>query len=402
MKFLRRYYTKNELPIIVVFIATIIMSIWGRSEQGPQIEKLFIAISMWYAIFNIRRANIIRAKNQTPQYIYFLYSLLLMFGVVQTLRSAIWGNTYGNGNLYITLFGNEYTALLLAAPIFYFLSFVERPLLLLKRFSHYFACWCMLLTITDINFYSPVNIILLSIFIFFPYYSKKEKLIYLILIPFTIKFGLDGMRSFLILLTFGIISLLISKWKKLTTIFCLSILLLTLGTIIYSIQTKESPFTHMSKYSNKQNMVQDTRTFLYTELAEDLNETHSWILGKGAYSGYYSEYFSKSYNQIKGHSTGRLTNEVTFLTYLLRAGIIYLIIFNIIIILAIVNILRKSQNEIMLRIAISLTGFFFNGYIGDMLGCNFFHLTIWMMIGLAFQKKYLIMNNNNIKHILCE
>lgn len=158
----------------------------------------------------------------------------------------------------------------------------------------------------------------------------------------------------------------------------------------------------MSKYSNKQNMVQDTRTFLYTELAEDLTETNSWLFGKGAYSGYYSEYFSKSYNLIKGKTTGRLTNEVTFLTYLLRAGIIYLIVFNIIIILAIINILRKSKNEMMHRIAISLTGFFFNGYIGDMLGCNFFHLTIWIMIGLAFQNKYLTMNNNNIKHLLCE
>lgn len=402
MRFLKQYYTNNELPIIVVFIATIIMSIWGRSEQGPQVEKLFIAVSMWYAIFKIKRINIIRAKNQTPQHIYILYLFLLISGIIQTIRSAIWGNTYGNGNLYITLFGNEYTALLMAAPLFYYLSFTERPLLLLKRFSFYFACWCMILTITGINFYSPVNIILLSIFIFYPYYSKKKRIIYLILIPFTIKFGLDGMRSFLILLTFGIISLLLSRWKKLSTIFCFGILFITIGTIIYSIQTKESPFTHMSKYSNKQNMVQDTRTFLYTELAEDLTETNSWLFGKGAYSGYYSEYFSKSYNLIKGKTTGRLTNEVTFLTYLLRAGIIYLIAFNIIIILAIINILRKSKNEMMHRIAISLTGFFFNGYIGDMLGCNFFHLTIWIMIGLAFQNKYLTMNNNNIKHLLCE
>lgn len=112
MRFLKQYYTNNELPIIVVFIATIIMSIWGRSEQGPQVEKLFIAVSMWYAIFKIKRINIIRAKNQTPQHIYILYLFLLISGIIQTIRSAIWGNTYGNGNLYITLFGNEYTALL--------------------------------------------------------------------------------------------------------------------------------------------------------------------------------------------------------------------------------------------------------------------------------------------------
>lgn len=92
--------------------------------------------------------------------------------------------------------------------------------------------------------------------------------------------------------------------------------------------TGDSLFTMMEDtYGNKSSMVQDSRTFLFRELNEDLTSTSSWIYGKGIFGTYYSQVMHNA-QMRKDYSDNenRLGTECGHLWLLLKGGIIYFII----------------------------------------------------------------------------
>ena len=85
---------------------------------------------------------------------------------------------------------------------------------------------------------------------------------------------------------------------------------------------------------DEENDATDTRSYMYIEMALDLTNTNSWILGKGAYSHYYSEFEHQNFKG-QGVDYGRVTTEVPFLNYLLRGGVVYVFLYLSLFIVAI-------------------------------------------------------------------
>ena len=386
--------SRLTLCLSLIFIATGIERFWGNFAGIPTFAKILFSCLIYSSFLLYPYKRILHNKNEFYKSGYFLLILLLLFipiGLIQGL------NYHGIilGNKYATLFFNETAWMLLFPPLFAFLAFSSQIWRQMRKLFFIYAIYaviCLLMGKIHIS-YSLTPLIP----IFF-YYSKGGKRILLICTFFGVLLaGILSTRSALILSAFAMVSIIYSYLNIRTNylkIFVLSIFLLPFLLLIYSVSNQTSVFEQLSDYSSDEDMTSDTRTFLYTELAEDLTATNSWITGKSVIGRYYSPYFS--YN-TGGDYMWRSNNEVTILNFLLKTGFIYVIIYLLVFILAILIAINKGQNRFVKSIAIMLSGIYFNLFIGDIQGCNLFHLCYWLMIGTCFSKKWLNMTDQEVK-----
>jgi len=76
--------------------------------------------------------------------------------------------------------------------------------------------------------------------------------------------------------------------------------------------------------------VQDTRTFLYKEMADDFSGL-DWLFGRGALGTYYSPYFRYvAEHGLVGDSPVRQVNEIGYLHIILKAGIVGAVLYFLI------------------------------------------------------------------------
>lgn len=93
--------------------------------------------------------------------------------------------------------------------------------------------------------------------------------------------------------------------------------------------TGDSIFTLLeNSYGKKSTLVQDTRTFLFIELREDLSSTDSWMFGKGIFGTYYSQVMHNALmRKDYSDNENRLGTECGYLWLLLKGGIIYCLLY---------------------------------------------------------------------------
>lgn len=386
---------KAKYSITFMLVGMIIIRFWGLFFLAPQIIKLIYALLIYFSLI-VFPYQIIKSNELIKYTKPIMYSLLCV-SILQIIRSVF--NTedamYAFGNKWITLFGNEYTSFIFIPPLFIFLSTIkEVPKYLIKStFFYIISCFFMLLV--GQNSFAYVSIFLL---IFWPFIKTRYKVLTIITYIMTIKFAFDGARMFLITSFFAFSAyFIVYKMKERFLKLFISITLISIPIIfiptLYLDDYKDnnkSYFQLLQKSfsednEKKENFGSDTRTFLYVEMAQDLSNTNSWILGKGALSYYYSNFFDyDSQNKF-----GRLTSEVPFLNYLLRGGIIYISLYFGLILYAIWCAINYGKNKFVKSIAIILTGWIFNSFIGDITGCTFYHIGIFILTGCCLNKEWL-------------
>ena len=208
---------------------------------------------------------------------------------------------------------------------------------------------------------------------------------------------------YLIVFFFSIMSYIlvyVIKNSKLIYLFCFIFLVapfLIVGSTMLFPNDGKSMFQIISSNVEDEEMNVDTRTFLYIEIAEDLTKNESWLLGKGAYSHYYSNYFSQ--NVEGGDNEDRLMCEVPFLLLLLRSGLLYVIIYFCIIIIAVFKAI-KSRNNFVKSLGVIMIGWYFNSFIGDISGCRLQHLALFLLLGVCLSPMWREKNNSELLSFL--
>lgn len=400
-------YSKTKNSIKIVAYATLfISSFWGLYFRAPGSVKALYSMCVWisFAIFPytlIKRNDFIKTGK------YILGSLIIM-AVIQILRTVFDSDPalYSLGNKWLTLFGNEYTALLMLPPLFVYLGTLGYSVNLLKETTYFYLISGLILSVFMMF---PLSRISIFVVVFFPYVNKKFRMLIIIAIIEAFIKGTTGdnpTRMFLITIGFALCSYVlvyIIKKIKLLKIFAIVVIvspLLLFVPALYITNQDETTFQKIQEYimenSDDQDMASDTRTFLYVEMAEDLTKTHSWLFGKGAFSRYYSVYFDDS---SKGRF-GRLSSEVPFLNYLLRGGICYVIAYFGLLIYAIYLGIWKAKNKFVKSVAIIASGWYFNSFVGDITGCRFYHLAFFILLGCCLSNKWLNYTDQDIKFIL--
>ena len=403
----RSYRSVKRSIYICAFATLLISSFWGLYFMAPASIKGIFSACMWLSILSVPIVFI--KHNDFSIKANWLLRFLLIMAVLQILRSAF--NTapdmYAFGNKWFTLFGNEYTALLMMPPIFTYLGSQVYSVRLLKKVTYYYMAIGAVLSVC-LNF--PLSFLAIFVGTLFPYVSKKYKiLIGLVFLSAIIKasYGENPSRMLFIVLGFTLASyLLVYVIKKLIIIkaFVIAVTiapLLLFIPMLNTIQDNQDGFfkeaqTYILGETGDEDLANDTRTFLYVEMASDLTKTDSWILGKGAFSHYYSFFFDE--DSLGGY--GRISSEVPVLNYLLRGGIAFVAVYLGLILLAVYYAVWKSKNKFVRSIGIIAIGWYFNSFIGDLNGCRFYHLAFFLLVGCCLSKKWLNYNDVEVKEIL--
>lgn len=403
----RSYRSVKRSIYICAFATLLISSFWGLYFMAPASIKGIFSACMWLSILSVPIVFI--KHNDFSIKANWLLRFLLIMAVLQILRSAF--NTapdmYAFGNKWFTLFGNEYTALLMMPPIFTYLGSQVYSVRLLKKVTYYYMAIGAVLSVF-LNF--PLSFLAIFVGTLFPYVSKKYKiLIGLVFLSAIINasYGENPSRMLFIVLGFTLASyLLVYVIKKLIIIkaFVIAVTiapLLLFIPMLNTIQDNQDGFfkgaqTYILGETGNEDLANDTRTFLYVEMASDLTKTDSWILGKGAFSHYYSFFFDE--DSLGGY--GRISSEVPVLNYLLRGGIAFVAVYLGLILLAVYYAVWKGKNKFVRSIGIIAIGWYFNSFIGDLNGCRFYHLAFFLLVGCCLSKKWLNYNDVEVKEIL--
>lgn len=376
---------KIRQTIFMVLLATMILTYyWKAFFYAPSVIKTVYTLLIWCAliVFPYKLVN----NNTFSKTTNFFLKVLIIMGVVQTIRSALSSNPllHAFGNKWLTLFFNEYTMFLFVPPIFIYLGNRDEGLFFLRKSTLSFL-------IVGVVFLALFRFPLVGMAIFvgvlYPYVEKKYKVLIVISIIEAFLMGIISARSNFIFLFFTFSSyFLVYKIRKklILKLFCvfftvspifLAISILTLG------ESKESILNNILEIvaRSDEDAATDTRSFLYLEVAQDLTDNESWIWGKGTYSYYYSVHFDSS---TETEHSDRMVAEVPFLNYLLHGGLVYVFFYFGLLLMGVYKGL-KSNNKFVQSIAIVAIGWYFLSFIGDINGCKFFHLGFFLLLGIC-------------------
>lgn len=401
-------FRKSRLSLYIAAWATLIVSsFWGLYFMAPGYAKAAFSLCMWVSVFTF--PFVLIKRNDVAKQANWLLRALIVMGVLQTLRSAVSTDPGLDaiGNKWLTLFGNEYTALLLVPPLFAYLGTLSRGVGLLMRVTYIYLAVGFVLSVY-MKF--PLAMLMTFAVVFYPYVGKKYKA--LIVIAAAEAFikattGANPSRMYLIVLGFALCAyFLVYKIKnnsKVLKVFAVAVVIAPLVMfvpILGSSDHDETTFQKIQAYimqeSGDESMASDTRTFLYLEMAEDLTNTNSWIIGKGAFSRYYSLYFDES--SIGKY--GRISSEVPFLNYLLRGGLLYVVVYFSLLVYAVYLGIWKGRNKFVQSIAVIALGWYFNSFVGDITGCRFYHFAFFLLLGCCLSSKWRNCSDAEIKTLL--
>jgi O-antigen ligase len=238
---------------------------------------------------------------------------------------------------------------------------------------------------------------LFYVIITYPLQSNRDRILTLIvsvsviLISMTHRAGMIRilLSYFIVLVYFIILKVKISKVFLYIIVFCLLLVPFYFlyqgvhGNNIFQTLLGEST----ADYSQEDLKI-DTRTFLYSEVLQDLKLNRAFLFGKGIYGGYASDTFQ---------TWNRRGVEVGFLQILLKLGIVGFIVYFILIFSAIFRALGKSKNLYLKCLALLLAGYFLMFFIENVIAFDLLNIVVWLAVGMCHSKELLRLSDNEIR-----
>lgn len=146
----------------------------------------------------------------------------------------------------------------------------------------------------------------------------------------------------------------------------------------------------------KQEMTQDSRTFIYREVLQSAQKYNYWILGRSPARGNETVVFADVFEEISGRNE-RYRNEANVPNIFTWMGIIGLLLYFLVFYKASYLAIYKSNN-----IFSKLTGLYVAlrwayAWVEDYSSFGINDFTIWLMIGVCFSESFRKMNNLEVK-----
>lgn len=347
--------------------------------------------------------------KQVPKKTRIIFYLLFLWALVIIVRSFSLSIQD-----WLTNFGNIYTAFAWLSPLVLVLGLkIENWSLVFKAISFMFS-------------------IMIICFLLLPFLEINEEWIQLLRpICFVLLIGLNRfgslnrLKSYAIIVIYIILNLWVSSRRvdllflfitfsfiimdKLIAIQIKKILIkyIIFGFIVVLTLIFTIGYQHISNLVSQIIEFQDSRTFLFTELMQDLNVTEKFT-GRGSLGTYYSEFMAgtKRYTvQILkqkwwGDSAVRITTEVGYLQMILKGGFILLTLNLIIFIKSSYVAIFKSNNKFIKRLGYYILIIAILTIIEFRPTFTPTFIILWMAIGTVSVKKYRMMTNEEINALI--
>lgn len=394
-----------KYSIICTISASLLIGIWVVFPAAPTIIKFAYAILMYAGLILLPFGEM--RKNDYGLFANIVLLLLVLDSLLLVCMSVY--NTdpdmYEHGNKWITLFLNEYTFFSLIPPFFAYLAYSYENLIIVAKSMIIYMILALLMapiTLTNVAFL-PVFFI-----VFFPFINNRYRILTIIATILSILLALKDSRMLLIVNFFSLASIFIVYvlknrfWLLAFSCICVVIPFVVFTPILGLAKGELSFFQTILQFMAEHNYIEDhndTRTFLYTEMSEDISINNAWVWGKGAYSHYLSSYFAQNDG---GDSPLRMLSEVPFLNMLLHGGLFYIVIYYLLLLIAIIKGIFWGKNNFVKMASLLLSGWFLNTFIGDLTGCRFYHLGFFFLLGCCLSKKILSYTDLEIQLIIDE
>jgi hypothetical protein len=405
----------QKASLYCIFLEDISFMIFSQSQANPSVYQfgkvsvsIFLILAIVTFMLSIYKMRI-KIKGDYSKNFLLAISALTILSVCSIFHTIF--NTSDVfldklGNRYVTLFFNPMCAPYVLAP-----SFILGYTLINRQYIRFSL---ILLLMSAISFSSFEMLGVIPLLLVYEIPKGRKTVLYIIIMIIMIEslynaliandVGNTSRISFVVVL----IALSIILYDKLfahSKIFLYTYFFLVLGFISISIYAGihgQSIFEMVLDWIGVENQnvdSSDTRTFLYTELIEDLVNSNSLLFGKGAYSHYFSLYFF-DLNSNDGDFYYRMGAEVYWLNLLLRCGLIYTLILISVYIKGIYNALSHGKSVFIRTIAVALIGWFLLGFISMTGGVMYTDITMYIFLGLCHSRSWLNMTDKQIRTII--
>lgn len=314
---------------------------------------------------------------------------------------------------WVTNFGNMYMALAWLTPMLLILGLkIENWKIVLQTIPFMFS-------------------IMILAFFFIPFLELNAEWIWLLrLVNFVLliglyHYGLKGrLQAYLIIVIYLIVALLTER--RMEFLYLAMVFGFLLMDKLFEVRIRKSFIKYIFigflsvfiivftvGYEYVSNIVasfidfQDSRTFLFKELMQELNYTEK-IIGRGSLGTYFSEFMdhTKWYTEeiLKhkwwGDSATRITTEVGYLQMILKGGFIMLILNLLLFLYSSYLAIFKSNNKFIKRLGYFILILTIISLIEFRPAFTPIFFILWMAIGTVLNKKYRDMDDQEIEPLI--
>lgn len=396
---MKSHNTLYQYSLLILFIFGIVTNYYtpDNGSAAKLAINLYIYISLFFLFFISFKHLLFHFSRSA----LILISLLILYGLFSIIRNIPEGE-------FFSLFGNPLYGPSILVPLFIIWGTRSDALYWLHRISMLAVKVGILLApialILKINLpfiaFIPTFFLMLN----FKYAPNKDR-IWIVLSSFVgvYVFYSTDLRSGIIRILFCLMVYLLTQlnFKKVYKYFAIFMIAFPIYALYHGISSGQNVLSEIlsftsSEFGGTEDLTDDTRTFLYVELLSDLKETNNLIFGKGPMGTYYSEYFY--YNE--GDNFIRHDVEVGVLSYLLRGGIVYLLLIFTIIILAIYNGIKYSNNRYIISLSLILSTFLFYSFIENIPSYSFYFSFVWIIVGVCMSRRFVLLDDNQIENLI--
>jgi len=378
---------KTTWCLIFIIVAQFGASIFPEMRQATWSLNILAFLLLPYRyLFGLR--------SQFANQFGYLYLLLLAVNLSLIVRGLL----MPNGQTLQSIIGNPVFISFHALPLFALLATSDRIVNVIYKTFKYIIVISLFVGLIFKSI-SLSNSCVYFFIVFFPYIKlRRTKYFYSSLVVFL---GLMvslmlGMRMvFMAVLFFtGSIYLLktsssLERLRSKTSLISFILIFTPFSMFMIAVTTGYSIFNISNEFqflSDSDQGSTDTRTFVWEETLLDIIDNDAIIFGKGMAGTIKTRLPSFVDATIKNGK--RLFVESAFLEHFRRGGFVFALLNFIVLVWAVWNASRKSQNNFLLLAAMSLTFFFMLSFIGHIAMLSHEYIIFWILIGLCLSKKW--------------
>jgi len=407
--------TRKQLHIKLMSISILLVSIYSVTQfPAPRLNIItyFQNTTMWWLIialifyvFLSYNYSYIKRKDKD----FSVVQLYLIWNVLSIFRGFFIADTYwdwkgliGNGiGLLLPIVAVTANDKMVLQTLFSFYVKYALPLFLLMA---------LIISYDAYGFYLvPISFFML----FFPVLTNPWRWVVGVLTFLVMTIDL-GARSNVIKFGFPVFVMLIYYMRHYITVKYYEIvrlILIVIPVVLFSLAVSglfnvfemdnyvKGDYQAVERDENgnivEDNLKNDTRSFLYTEVLYSAKVFNSWLIGRSPARGNLSVAFGDGDENGRGE---RLGNEVAILNVFTWTGIIGVVLYLIVFYRASYIAIHHSNNIYSKMLGLSVAFRWAYAWVEDI---NYFSLTylfLWLTIGLCFSKSFRAMSDNEVKH----
>ena len=386
-------------PMLLCTLLVFPSFFFGYNVMLKNMGAVFIGVSMLALVMYYYKNRYLEIPQKVPR---LLYSLLLIYVLCQ----IVYGAFLDKSCVPLTFWGNVDYVPAFLLPLFLKMGMRKENMLWLLKILTYFSLLTIPIYLVGYTYTLYVGWTLFFPLVFAKFLPKKLAVALVVSgVCYIMLCWNQGARTpairtalALAIMAYTFLKPLINR--RVANLAAVVMIVVPFYYFFLYVTTGLSVFNNelSARSSSLGDNADDTRTFIYEEVLDDLRDTKTIWLGKGINGRYYSPYFSRN----MGDNENRSNPEVGLLSYLLKGGIVYTVIIFLLLFLSVIRTLSTKNNILAQIFGLLLVQHIFLLFIENIPQYTMYNVVIWCIIGFAFSPELCEIKETEIRELFLE